>query len=74
MSCGCGGDFPIGLVLCLGRESVLETKVMRKGQALIEYVLSTASLIVVIGVLWGFVEVVERYAVRTENLVSSEYP
>lgn len=47
---------------------------MKKGQALIEYVLAMAGLVVVVGVLWGLVDVTVRYAVRAENLVSSEYP
>lgn len=47
---------------------------MRNGQALLEYVLAMAGLVIVVGVLWGLVEVTVRYAVRAENLVSSEYP
>ena len=47
---------------------------MRKGQAMIEYVLAFAGLLVVIGILWGLVGVTKKYAVRTENLVASEYP
>ena len=47
---------------------------MRNGQALLEYVLAMAGLVIVVGVLCGLVEVTVRYAVRAENLVSSEYP
>lgn len=47
---------------------------MRVGQALLEYVLAVAGLIVIITVLWLLVDLTARYAVRTENLVSSEYP
>ena len=47
---------------------------MKNGQALLEYVLAMAGLVVVVGVLWSLVGVTVRYAVRTENLVSGEYP
>lgn len=47
---------------------------MRKGQALLEYVLALAGLVITVGVLWSLVGVTARYAVRAENLVSSEYP
>lgn len=47
---------------------------MRRGQAMLEYILVTASLVIVVGILWGFVEVAGRSAIRSENLVSSEYP
>ena len=47
---------------------------MKRGQALLEYVLATAGLLVVVSLLWVLVDVTVRYAVRTENLVSSEYP
>ena len=47
---------------------------MKSGQALLEYVLTLAGLVIGVGVLWGLVDVTVRYAVRAENLVSSEYP
>lgn len=47
---------------------------MRKGQAMLEYIVAFASLLVVVGILWGLVGVAVRYAERTENLVTSEYP
>lgn len=47
---------------------------MRRGQAMLEYILVTVSLIIAVSVLWGFVGVVSRSAERSENLVSSEYP
>jgi len=47
---------------------------MRRGQALLEYVLAMAGMAVVVVLLWGLVDVTIRYAVRTENLVSSDYP
>lgn len=47
---------------------------MRKGQALVEYVLVAASLLVVVSILWGFVHVAIRAAIRAENLVASPYP
>ena len=47
---------------------------MRRGQAALEYVLSLASLLVVIGILWGLVHVAIRHAERTEALVTSDCP
>ena len=47
---------------------------MRKGQAMLEYVLSSAALLVVIGILWGFVRTVIRHAERTEDLVTADRP
>ena len=41
---------------------------------MLEYVLAMAGMVVVVAVLWGLVDVAVRYAVRTDNLVSSEYP
>ena len=41
---------------------------------MLEYVLAAAGLVVVVSVLGVLVDVTVRYAVRTENLVSSEYP
>lgn len=47
---------------------------MREGQAMLEYLLALASMLVVVGILWGLVHVTVRYAERTENLVASDYP
>ena len=47
---------------------------MRRGQTLLEYVLSLASLLVVIGMLWGLVRVAIRHGERTEVLVTSDCP
>ena len=47
---------------------------MRKGQSTLEYVLCLASLLVVVGILWGLVHVVFRHAERTENLVTADSP
>jgi hypothetical protein len=47
---------------------------MRNGQALLEYVLATAGMVVVVAILWGLVGVTVRYTVRAENLVADEYP
>lgn len=47
---------------------------MRNGQALVEYVLALAGISLVVALLFGLVGLTGRYAVRTENLVSSEYP
>ncbi len=47
---------------------------MRKGQALLEYVLALAGLAVVVSVLGFLVSASVGFGVRTERLVSSEYP
>lgn len=41
---------------------------------MLEYVLALAGLSVVVAILFGLVSLTGRYAVRTENLVTSEYP
>lgn len=46
----------------------------RRGQAMLEYVLALAGLLMVIAALWTLVGVTVKYANRTEGLVSSEYP
>jgi len=46
----------------------------RPGQAMLEYVLSLAAMMVVVAILWGLAGVALRYADRTEDLVSSECP
>ena len=46
----------------------------RGGQALLEYVLVLAALLVVVALVWGLVGVSRRYADRTENLVTSDCP
>jgi uncharacterized protein (UPF0333 family) len=47
---------------------------MKRGQAMLEYVVAFASLLVVVGILFSLVDVAKKYAQRTENLVRSEYP
>jgi len=47
---------------------------MRRGQAMVEYVVVLSSLLIVVSVLYGFVCAAERYAIRTENLVTSDCP
>ena len=47
---------------------------MRRGQAMLEYVLSFVSLLVVIGILWVFVRAALRHGERTENLVTADCP
>lgn len=47
---------------------------MRRGQAMLEYVLSFVSLLVVIGILWGLVRAAVRHGERTESLVTSDCP
>ena len=41
---------------------------------MLEYVLALAGLLVVISLLFGIIALTIRYAERTENLVSAEYP
>ena len=47
---------------------------MRRGQAMLEYVLCLVSLLVVIGLLWGLVHAAVRHGERTESLVTSDCP
>ena len=47
---------------------------LRPGQAMLEYMLSLAALMIVVAILWGLVGVAMRYADRTENLVTSDSP
>ena len=47
---------------------------MSGGQAALEYVLALASLLVVVGILTGFVWTAARHADRAESLVSSDCP
>ncbi|MBO5775070.1 MAG: hypothetical protein J6R63_03515 [Kiritimatiellae bacterium] len=47
---------------------------MRKGQAMVEYVVVLAALIVVSFVLCSLNGVISKYSVRSEKLVASEYP
>ena len=47
---------------------------MRRGQAMLEYVLCLVSLLVVIGLLWGLVRAAVRHGERTEGLVTSDCP
>ena len=46
----------------------------RNGQAMLEYVLSLAGLLVVVGILWWLVRVTFHYAERTERLVQMDCP
>lgn len=46
----------------------------RRGQALLEYVLSFAALLVVVGILFGLIRVLQSHAERTEALVTSDCP
>ena len=47
---------------------------MSGGQAALEYVLALASLLVVVGIMLGFVYAAAKHADRAENLVTSDYP
>ena len=46
----------------------------RRGQAMLEYVLAFAALLIAVFALYAFVQAVWRYADRTENLVTSDCP
>ena len=46
----------------------------RRGQAMLEYVLAFASLLVVVGALWALVHAAFRHGERTESLVTSDCP
>ena len=47
---------------------------MRRGQAALEYVLATVSLLVIVGILWGLIRVAQHHADRSEALVTSDVP
>jgi len=46
----------------------------QRGQALLEYVLALAGMTVIVAILWGLVQTTQKYADRTENLVSADCP
>ena len=46
----------------------------RRGQAMLEYVLAFAALLISVFALYAFVQAIWRYADRTENLVTSDCP
>ena len=46
----------------------------KKGQAAAEYVLALCALLAVVGAMWYLVAASQKSVVRTENLVSSDYP
>ena len=46
----------------------------RRGQAMLEYVLVFAALLIAVFALYAFVRATWRYADRTENLVTSDCP
>ncbi|MBR5550033.1 MAG: hypothetical protein IKU71_09960 [Kiritimatiellae bacterium] len=46
----------------------------RKGQTAVEYVLALCALLAVVGAMWYLVSASKKSVVRTENLVSSDYP
>jgi len=47
---------------------------MRTGQALLEYVLALAGVLLTAAILGSFVRASGQYAVRVDRLVTSEYP
>ncbi len=47
---------------------------MRRGQAMLEYVLTFAALLIVVGAMGWVVVAAQRASERTANLVSSDYP
>ena len=46
----------------------------RAGQTMIEYVLALCALLAVVGAMWYLVAAARKNVVRTEALVSSDYP
>lgn len=46
----------------------------RKGQTMVEYVLTFSALLVVVGALGYLLKATRHSVVRTERLVSSDYP
>ena len=46
----------------------------RKGQTAVEYVLALCALLAVVGAMWYIVSASQKSVVRTENIVSSDYP
>ena len=46
----------------------------RSGQTAVEYVLALCALLAVVGAMWYLVSASKKSVVRTENLVSSDYP
>ena len=48
--------------------------VARSGQAMLEYVLALCALLAVVGAMWYLVSAARGSVVRTESLVSSDYP
>ena len=51
-----------------------ERKVMKAGQAAIEYMLALAALVVVVFMTFHLIHVTKKAASRTVNIVSSDYP
>lgn len=47
---------------------------MRKGQAMVEYMLAFGALLVVVAAFWRLVGATRHNVVRTESFVSSDYP
>ena len=47
---------------------------VRRGQAMLEYVLAFAALLIAACALYAFVQAIWRYADRTEDLVTSDCP
>lgn len=45
-----------------------------KGQAALEYILCTAALLIVIGILGTIITAAQKSAARTHELVRSDYP
>jgi uncharacterized protein (UPF0333 family) len=48
--------------------------ICRKGQALLEYVLALAAMLVLVAVMGFFVSAARTSAIRAETLVSSDHP
>ena len=65
-------EFPrVGSIFAIMRFMGLRA---RAGQAALEYVLALCALLVVVGAMWYLVVAARKSVVRTESLVSSDYP
>ena len=58
---------------CLWYNNAMRRR-MSNGQAMLEYVLALAGLLVVVGILGGLVFAAVRHSERTESLVAADCP
>ena len=62
---------PLRMTFCYNSHMKMRGK---SGQAMMEYVLALCAMLAVIGAMWYLVSAARQSVVRTENLVSSDYP